>query len=200
MNNPTLARQPDENETTHRRRVRKYIIKNAPVEHRYFVRGGKPGSKYQRWFVSGLFVVLGMFIGAISYTAGADVRMINGPNGAQGEFMVESITNSGMRTKAGEDPKYVPVVTVRGESIVPLNSKPGDNQYEVGDVVTLRFSQQGKIVASFLNEDGKADTTASNVGMTMSVIVIIIGLLVATFYRGAVDPDYMNKELSKLTK
>lgn len=141
-----------------------------------------------------------MFIGIISYMAGADVRTVNGPNGAQGEFTVEDITKSGMRTKAGEDPKYLPVVTVRGQAIVPLNSKPHDNQYEVGDVVTLRYSQQGKVVASFVNEDGKADTTASNVGAIMGAIMITIGLLVATFYRGAVDPDYMNKEISKLTK
>lgn len=200
MNNPSLARRPDENEAAHRRRVRKYITKKAPAEHRYFVRGGKPGSKHQRWIVPGLFIALGLFIGIISYMAGADVRTVNGPNGAQGEFTVEDITKSGMRTKAGEDPKYLPVVTVRGEMIVPLNSKPKDNQYAIGDVVTLRYSQQGKVAASFLNEDGKADTAASNVGMIMSAIMIIIGLLVATFYRGAVDPDYMNQELAKLTK
>lgn len=200
MDNPPLARRPDENEKAHRRRVRKYITKNAPSEHRYFVRGGKPGSKHQRWIVPGLFVALGLFIGAISYMAGADVRAVNGPNGIQGEFTVESITRSGMRTKPSDDPEYLPIVTVRGETIVPLNSKPHDNLYAVGDVVTLRYSQQGKVVASFVNEDGKADTTASNVGMTMSAIIILIGLLVAAFYRGAVDPEYMNKELGKLTK
>jgi hypothetical protein len=200
MNNPPLARRPVENETDHRRRVRKYITKKAPAEHRYFVRGGKPGSKHQRWIVPGLFIAFGMFIGVISYVAGANVRTVNGPNGAQGEFTVESITESGMRTKPSDGPEYLPVVTVRGETIVPLNSKPHDNQYAIGDVVTLRYSQQGKVVASFVNEDGNADTTASNVGMTMSAIIIIIGLLVAAFYRGAVDPGYMNKELAKLTK
>jgi hypothetical protein len=200
MNNPSLARRPDENEIAHRRRVRKYITKNAPAEHRYFVRGGKPGSKHQRWFVPGLFVLLGMFIGVSSYMIGADVRTVNGPNGAQGEFVVENVVKSGSRTKASEDPKYVPVVTIRGEAIVPLNSKPSDNKYAIGDVVNLRYSQQGKVVASFLNEDGEAETAPSYVGMTMGAIIIIIGLLVAKFYRGAVDPDYMNKELSILTK
>ena len=200
MNNPSLTRRPNENETAHRRRIRKYITKNAPAEYRYFVRGGKPGGKHQRWIVPGAFIALGIFIGGISSMAGADIRTVNGPNSAQGEFIVESITKSGMRTKPSDGPEYLPVVTVRGETIVPLNSKPHDNHYAIGDVVTLRYSQQGKVVASFVNEDGKADTTASNVGMTMSAVIIIIGLMVATFYRGAADSDYVNKELAKITK
>lgn len=200
MNNDSpLARRPNETDAAYRRRIRKDITKNAPAEHRYFVRGGKPGGKHQRWFVPGLFVAIGLFIGVSSYLIGADIRTVNGPNGAQGEFMVENITKSGSRTKAAEEPKYVPVVTIRGEAIVPLNSKPKDNQYAIGDVVTLRYSQQGEVVASFLNEDGKAESGPSAVGMTMGAILIIIGLLTAKLYRGAVDYAYVEKELSKVT-
>ena len=198
MNNSSLDRKPNETDISYQRRVRKYIAKNAPAEQRYFVRGGRPGDQGQRWFVPGLFIALGLFIGISCYLIGADVRTVNGPNGTQGEFVVESLSKQYDET-AKNNTEYLPVVTIRDEAIVPLNSRPHENKYAVGDVVTLRYSQQGKVVASFLNEDGEAESLPSQVGMAMGALFIVIGLLVAKFYRGAVDHTYIDNELSKLT-
>ena len=197
-NNTSLARQPDETEAAHRRRVRKHITKNAPAEHRYFVRGGKPGGSAQRWFVPGMFMALGLFFAVSGYLLSADIRTLNGPTGAQGEFVVESISQQ-YDESAKNNTEHLPVVTIRNKAIVPLNSKPHENQYAVGDVVDLRYSQEGKVVASFLNEDGEAESTPSYILTAMGVVFIVIGLLIAKFYRGAVDPHYVDKELSRLT-
>lgn len=198
MNNPSLDRQPNETDTAHRRRVRKYIKKNAPTEHRYYVRGGKPGGKGQRWFVPGLFVALGLFFAISGYLLGADIRNLNGPNGATGEFVVENLSKQ-YKESAKNNTEYLPVVTIRDEAIVPLNSKPHKNTYAVGDTVKVRYSQQGKVVASFLNEDDEADGVPSTVLTAMGILVIVIGLLFGKFYRGAVDPAYVEKELAKRT-
>lgn len=198
MNTTPLSRQPNETEVAYRRRIRKHIAKNAPMEQRYFVRGGKPGGKAQRWFIPGMLIAIGLFFGISGYLLSADIRTLNGPNGAQGEFIVESLSKR-YDESAKNNTEYLPVVTVRNEAIVPLNSKPKDNKYAVGDTVSLRYSQQGKAVASFLNVDGKAESAPSYVLTAMGGVFVAIGLLVARFYRGAVDPKYTEKELSRLT-
>ena len=197
MNNP-LPRQSDETDDAYRHRVRKYITKNAPAEYRYFVRNGTPGGKGQRWFVPGMFIALGLFFAVSGYLLSADIRTLNGPTGAQGEFTVKSISKR-YDESAKDKTEYLPVVTVRDKAIVPLNSKPSENKYAVGDAVTLRYSEQGKVVASFLNEDGEAESAPSYVLTAMGVLFAVIGLLIARFYRGAVDHEYVEKELSRLT-
>jgi hypothetical protein len=195
----TLPRQSNETEAAHQRRVRKHITKNAPAEHRYYVHGGKPGEKGQRWIVPGMFIVLGLFFAVSGYLLNADIRAVNGPNGAQGEFVVQNLSKQ-YNESAKNNTEYLPVVTVRDEAIIPLNSKPHENTYAVGDTVKLRYSQQGKVVASFLNKDGEAESAQSHVLTAMGGVIVVIGLLVAKFYRGAVDPEYVEKELAKLTK
>ena len=195
----TLPRQSNETEVAYRRRVRKHIIKNAPAEHRYFVRGGKPGEKGQRWIVPGMFIALGLFFAVSGYLLNADIRTLNGPNGTQGEFIVQNLSKQ-YDESAKNNTEYLPVVTVRDQAIVPLNSKPQENTYAVGDTVKLRYSQQGKVVASFLNEEGEAEGAPSHVLTAMGGLIVVIGLLVGKFYRGAVDPEYVEKELAKLAK
>lgn len=200
MNNtPSPSRKPNETEASYRRRARRYITKNAPAEHRYFVRGSKPGGKGRRWFVPGLFMAIGIFFGVSGYLLGADIRTVNGSNGAQGEFIVESITQR-YDESAKNNTEYLPVVTIRNESIIPLNSKPRENHYAVGDTVALRYSQDGKVVASFLNDQGEAESAPSYVLMAMGGVFVVIGLLIAKFYRGAVDSEYVEKELAKSAK
>ena len=199
MNNDhSLSRQPNETDAAYRRRARKHIIKNAPAEQRYFVRGGKPGGSGQRWFVPGLFIALGLFFGISGYMLSADIRTVNGPDGTKGDFVVENITEDYNEDKSG-DPEYLPVVTIRDEAIVPLNSKPHENKYAVGDIVTLRYSQQGKVVASFLNDKDEAESTPSYILTGMGILFIVIGLLIGKFYRGAVDNEYIEKELARLS-
>ena len=197
-NNPPLARHPGETDAAYRYRVRKYITKHAPAEHRYFVRGGKPGGRAQRWLVPGLFMAIGLFFALSGYVMGADIRTLNGPDGARGEFVVESLAKR-YDESAKNNTVYTPVVAVRGMSIVPLNSKPQENKYAVGDTVDLRYSQHGKIVASFLNEDGEAEGLPSTILTAMGIVFVVIGLLIGKFYRGAVDHGNVEKELAKLT-
>jgi hypothetical protein len=194
-----LPRKSDEAEIVYQRRLRKYIVKNAPAERRYYVRNGTPGTKGGRWIVPGLFMALGLFFAVNGYLLGADIRNINGPNGTQGEFMVEDLVKSSRDRAANEEPEFTPVVTIRNQAVVPLNSKPGDNHYAVGDMVTVRYTRQGKVVASFLKEDGKAADAPSRVLTAMGFVVILIGVLVGRYYRGAVDNDYVESEMKRLS-
>lgn len=194
-----LSRNPDEAEVAYQRRLRKYIIKNAPAEQRYYIRNGTPGAKGGRWIVPGLFMALGLFFAVNGYLLGADIRNINGPNGVQGEFMVEDLVKGSRDRAANKEPEYTPVVTIRDKSVVPLNSRPHENRYSIGDMVTVRYTQQGKVVASFLKEDGKAADAPSRVLTAMGFVVILIGVLLGRFYRGAVDTGYVEREMKRLS-
>jgi hypothetical protein len=199
---PTLPlnRKPEETDLMWEVRAKKYISKHAPTEHRYYVRDGKPGAKGQRWVIPGMFVAMGLFFTISGYMNGAEIRDLNGPNGAQAEFVVEDLTMRYGDTKNAEDPYYLPVVTVRGESVIPLNSKAQRTSYAIGDVVALRYTQNGKVSASFVGDDGKANDGPSMVLMTVGTIILAVGLLVRKYYRGAVDKNYIDSEFEKLYK
>lgn len=193
----SLDRQPNESEHAWQRRLRKYIRANAPSESRYYVRNGTPGRKSERWFIPAIFGVLGVFFIISMLGLGANVRELNGPNGRLGEFVVESLQQQ--HTKNADDPEFTPIVTIRGEQIVPLFSQPNKNTYQVGDVVKLRYSQQGDVVAAFTNADGQVSNPAVYVGFSIGLIFVLIGILMGVFYRGAVDERYIDSELARLT-
>lgn len=194
----SFSRQANESDVAWQHRVRSYIVKNAPKEHRYYVRNGRPGGKGQRWFIPGLFVAIGLFFAIAGYFNGTEIRELNGPNGKQDEFLVEDLVQHYRDTKKQHDPYYLPVVVIRNESIIPLNSKPKDNDYKIGDLVTVRYTQQGKVSASFVDEDGNVSDAPSTVLVVMGVIFAAVGILVGKFYRGAVDGDYIASELIRL--
>lgn len=191
-----FERMPGESDFLWEQRIRSHIVKNAPKEHRYFVRNGKPGTKGQKWFIPGMIFALAIFFAYGGYAIGTDVRTLNGPNGTQGRFTVEALQKK--HTKQAEEPKYLPVVTIRGEQIVPLFSKPGSNTYKVGDTVTLRYSRTGDVAAAFVNDSGNVSNGGSIALWIIAAVAGSIAVLVAKFYRGAVDSNYVDSELVRL--
>jgi hypothetical protein len=199
MNNaiPNFDRQPNESEYVWQSRVKQYIRKNAPKEHRYYVRDGRPGAKGQRWFIPGLFVAIGLFFSVSGYMMGDDIRNLNGPNGRQGEFTVIDLEHRYRDTKNAEGLYDVPVVMIRDTQVIPLLSK--DRQFELGEPITVKYTEQGKVVAAFANEDGHVSDGSSMVLTIIGILVIGIGILVGRFYKGAVDYKYVESEFARLT-
>ncbi len=193
-----LQRQPGESDSKWKSRVNTYIRRHAPKEYRFFIRNGKPGAKGQRYILPGVFILLGLLFAGFSMSLSADANNLNGVNGQQGDFIVEDLQRS--YTKNAKPAEYAPVVTVRGQQIVPLFSQPSKHAYQIGDTVTLRYTKQGKVTAAFLDDTGKVASPASTVGVIMGLIAVIVGVLIAVFYRGAVDESYRQAEFDRLTK
>lgn len=200
MNNDTYSydRMPNESDPSWRRRIKRHISKNAPAEHRYYTRGGKPGSKGQRWITPIMFIIIGTFFVFSSYIMGADVRNLNGPDGKQDVFVVNDLEQRYRDTKNAKDPYYVPVVNVRGESIVPLLSM--DRTFSIGQSISLRYTTQGRVAAAFTDNSGKVSSSGATALLVMGIIFIVIGILVGKYYRGAVDSKYIDDEFARLTK
>lgn len=196
-NTPPIPRQPNESEFSWGRRLRRHIRRNAPDEYRYYVRGGQSGAKSQRWILPGVFAVLGLFFIGAGYVNNAQIRELNGPNGARGMFIVERVERQQRQGVAEENYPVVPVVTIRGESVVPLYSH--DQEFAVGKPVDLRYTQQGKVTASFIDETGHVPSISFVMMFGTGAFFMLLGVLIGIFYRGAVDPEYLNRELARLT-
>lgn len=194
---PNFNRQPNESETVWQMRVRGYISKHAPKEHRYYVRDGRPGAKGQRWFIPGLFVALGLFFAISGYMMGEDVRNLNSPKAQTGEFTVVNLERRYSDTKNAKDPYYLPVVVIRGTPVIPLLSK--DRDFAMHEPITVKYTQEGKVVAAFADEDGHVSDVGSTILMSMGVIFMGVGVLIGRYYKGAVDYKYVDSEFARLT-
>ncbi|HEU4830786.1 MAG TPA: hypothetical protein VFS65_01275 [Candidatus Saccharimonadales bacterium] len=186
-------KQPNESDVSWQKRAKKYIRQHAPASQRYYIRNGKRGNTKGRWVVPIFFAGVALFVLIFSLLLRSDFEILSGPGSAEGTFTVSSISE---HTKRRGGKSYSPNINIRGEIVNVYNSSGHD--FAVGQPIDVRYTTEGKPIASFTNEDGTISLTANHVGFIMSGIFIILSILTAVLPRGSVAPDYMDHALAEL--